>query len=91
MTWADFAQQAPALGAEGEKRFDRSGVILLGSLTKDGSPRISPVEPLIAEGLLLLGMMWQSKKALDLLRAPRCLVHSTITDRHGKEGEYRGV
>lgn len=41
------------------------------------------------EGLLLLGMTWQSKKALDLLRDPRCLVHSTISDRHGTEGEFK--
>ncbi len=34
-------------------------------------------------------MMWQSKKALDLLREPRCLVHSIITDRSGKEGEFK--
>ena len=89
MKWASFAEQAPELAAEGEKRFDSSGVVLVGTLTKDGSPRISPEEPLLLEGHLLLGMMWQSKKALDLIRDPRCLVHSTITDRHGKEGEFK--
>lgn len=34
-------------------------------------------------------MMWQSKKALDLLRDPRCLIHNTITGRHGKDGEFK--
>jgi len=89
MKWDAFATQAPELAAEGEKRFDASGVVLVGTLTKDGSPRISPVEPLIIEGFLLLGMMWHSMKALDLIRDPRCLVHTTITDRHGKEGEFK--
>ena len=34
-------------------------------------------------------MMWQSKKALDLLRDPRCTVHSTISNKDGKEGEFK--
>ena len=58
-------------------------------MRKDGTPRISPVEPLSVGGELMLGMMWQSKKALDLLREPRCLVHSIITDRKGNEGEFK--
>jgi hypothetical protein len=38
-------------------------------------------------------MMWQSQKALDLLRDPRCLVHNSVPDRMGGEGEFklRGV
>jgi hypothetical protein len=32
-------------------------------------------------------MMWQSRKALDLLGDPRCVVHSTVTDRAGTEGD----
>ena len=58
-------------------------------MRKDGTPRISSVEPLIVGGELMLGMMWRSKKALDLLREPRCLVHSIITDRKGNEGEFK--
>jgi hypothetical protein len=34
-------------------------------------------------------MMWQSRKALDLLRDPRCVVHSTVTDRAGTEGDVK--
>lgn len=89
MNWTEFAQAAPELARAGEERFERWGLILLGSVRKDGTPRISPVEPLIVGGELMLGMMWQSKKALDLLREPRCLVHSIITDRSGKEGEFK--
>ena len=89
MNWNEFAKAAPDLAKAGEERFERWGLILLGSLRKDGTPRISPVEPLIVDGELMLGMMWQSKKALDLLRDPRCLVHSIITDRKGNEGEFK--
>ncbi len=89
MNWNEFAQAAPDLAKAGEERFERWGLILLGSMRKDGTPRISPVEPLIVGGELMLGMMWQSKKALDLLREPRCLVHSIITNKDGTEGEFK--
>ncbi len=89
MNWTEFAEAAPDLAKAGEERFERWGLILFGSVRKDGTPRISPVEPLIVDGELLLGMMWQSTKALDLLRDPRCLVHSIITDRKGNDGEFK--
>jgi nitroimidazol reductase NimA-like FMN-containing flavoprotein (pyridoxamine 5'-phosphate oxidase superfamily) len=88
-TWAEFQAGRPTLAAKGEERFDRSGLILLGTIRADGRPRISPVEPVITDGELYLGMMWQSRKAVDLLRDPRCLVHNTVTDRDGKEGEFK--
>ncbi|HEY4948336.1 MAG TPA: pyridoxamine 5'-phosphate oxidase family protein, partial [Acidimicrobiales bacterium] len=63
--------------------------MLVGTLRANGWPRISPVEPLIVDGGLYLGMMWQSRKALDLLGDPRCVVHSTVTDRAGTEGDVK--
>lgn len=89
MTWEEFKQSAPELAALGEERFERTGLVLVGTLRKNGWPRISPVEPLIAHGKLYLGMMWQSRKALDLLRDPRCVVHSVVSDRNGSEGEFK--
>jgi len=89
VSWAEFQTAAPGLADKGEQRFDATGLILLGTLRKDGRPRISPVEPILTDGRLYLGMMWQSKKALDLLRDPRCVVHNTVSDRMGKEGEFK--
>jgi hypothetical protein len=89
VSWAEFQAKAPELASMGEERFDRTGIILLGTVRADGRPRISPVEPVITDGELYLGMMWQSKKALDLLRDPRCLVHNTVADREGKDGEFK--
>lgn len=89
MNWKTFQEVAPELARLAEERFARSGVALLGTLHKDGSPRISPVEPLLAEGELLLGMMWHSTKALDLLRDPRCTLHTAITSLEGTEGECK--
>ena len=88
-TWQQFAAQAPELAALGQTQFARTGLALVGTLRRDGWPRISPVEPFIVEGQLYLGMMWRSVKALDLLRDPRCVVHSTVSDRQGKEGEFK--
>ena len=87
--WQEFKLNASGLAALGEELFERTGLVLIGTLRKNGWPRISPVEPLIAEGHLYLGMMWQSQKALDLLRDPRCTVHSTVSDRDGGEGEFK--
>jgi hypothetical protein len=75
--------------AAGRERIERTGLVLVGTIRRDGTPRISPVEPLIVDGQLYLGMMWRSKKALDLLRDPRCLVHNTISNRNGAEGEFK--
>jgi hypothetical protein len=89
MHWSEFATAAPELARLGEERLEKWGLCLVGSIRKDGTPRISPVEPLITDGKLYLGMMWRSKKALDLLRDPRCLIHSVISDKAGTEGEFK--
>ena len=88
-SWRQFESQAPELAALGEAQLGRTGLALVGTLRRDGWPRISPVEPFIVDGQLYLGMMWRSVKALDLLRDSRCVVHSTVSDREGTEGEFK--
>ena len=89
VAWGEFAAADPELASLGEAQFARTGLALVGTLRRDGWPRISPVEPFIANGQLYLGMMWRSVKALDLLRDPRCVVHSTVSNRDGTEGEFK--
>ncbi len=89
MTWQSFQQYAPDFAALGEEIYERTGMVMLGTLRKDGSPRISPVEVIFTEGQLYLGMMWRSKKALDLLRDPRCTIHSATSDRDGSQGDFK--
>ena len=89
MTWEEFRAGDPELAAIAETRFDADGLVAVGTLRVNGWPRISPVEPLIVDGDLLLGMMWRSRKAVDLLRDPRCVVHSAVRDRHGTEGDVK--
>ena len=88
-TWGEFARAEPELARFGEERFARTGLCLLGTNRKSGFPRISPVEPLIHDGRLYLGMMWRSRKALDLLEDPRCVVHNTVADKAGTDGDFK--
>jgi Pyridoxamine 5'-phosphate oxidase len=87
--WREFHEAMPELAQLVEEEFERTGVGLVGTIRRDGSPRISPVEPVFAHSQLLLGMMWRSQKALDLLRDPRCILHSAITNPDGAETEVK--
>jgi hypothetical protein len=89
MRWEEFAAACPELASLGEERLRARELCLLGTLRKNGYPRISPVEPEFVDGDLMLGMMWQSPKALDLLRDPRCVVHSVVSNREGTEGDFK--
>jgi hypothetical protein len=89
MNWEGFMAAVPGLAGLAEARFRKVGLCLVGTLRKDGSPRISPCELDFAAGELLLGMMWRSRKALDLLRDPRIVVHSVTGDREGTEGDVK--
>ncbi len=89
MNWNEFKTAAPELAEAGETLFERVGAVMVGTLRKDGSPRISPVEPMFAGGELYLGMMPESLKAQDLLRDGRCTVHNVISDKNAAEGEFK--
>ena len=89
MKWQDFAGEAPELAQVGRRRLETTGLALLGTLRKDGSPRISPIEPVFAGEHLLLGLLSSSHKAADLRRDPRCTLLSVVTDPDGSEGEFR--
>ena len=89
LRWSEFAAACPELAALGEERFRSREVMLLGTLRKNGWPRITPVEMDFVDGELLVGMMWRSPKALDLLRDPRYVAHSVVTNRSGEEGDFK--
>jgi Pyridoxamine 5'-phosphate oxidase len=89
MNWTEFSAAAPELAELAEERFARDQLVMLGTLRVDGSPRISPCEVDFASDELLLGMMWQSRKAKDLLRDPRIVVHSVTCNREGTDGDVK--
>ncbi len=89
MRWEQFAAACPELAAIARDRFVRDQLVLVGTLRRDGWPRISPCEVDFAAGQLFLGMMWQSRKALDLQRDPRVVVHSVTTNKDGTDGDVK--
>jgi hypothetical protein len=87
--WRELELGAPVIARLGIARLSCPRVALLGTLRRDASPRISPVEPAIAQGQLLIGAMAWSRKAADLRRDPRYVLHSAVTDPDSGEGELK--
>lgn len=78
MSWHVLAGAAPELAAFGAERLhDR--VAYLATLKEDGSPRLSPVRPVVAAGRLLVFTESGSPKARDLQRGGRYALHGTAT------------
>jgi hypothetical protein len=89
LTWAELEAAAPEIGARGRELLERFQFVLVGTLTKDGSPRVNPVEAYVIDGHLLMNMMPRSLKALDLLRDSRVYVHTPVTSKDGTDGEFK--
>jgi hypothetical protein len=89
LIWKDFKRTVPELATSAEEVLGSNGLALVGTIRRDGSPRISPVEVFFLRDALFLGMMNQSKKALDLLRDPRCIIHNTVSDPEGSQPELK--
>jgi hypothetical protein len=87
--WEKFAAGAPALAALGAERIERFRFVFVGTVRKDGGPRVNPVEAYFVDGELVLNMMWRSLKALDILRDERVYLHTPILDRLGEPGEFK--
>jgi hypothetical protein len=87
MRWEKFESGAPELAGLARAEFERYGMALVATLRKDGSPRISSVLPHVLEGELYLGMMWRSRKAVDLLRDPRLVLRNPVCSNRGDEVE----
>jgi hypothetical protein len=88
-SWSKVVLAAPVIGVAVQERFEAYGLGLLATLRRDGSPRISGIEPLFALDELWLGMMPGSLKALDLLRDGRFALHSATTDKQVTNGDAR--
>lgn len=88
-SWSDVTFAAPDLARLVQARFDATGLGLLATIRRDGSPRISGIEPLFALGELWLGSMPGSRKAADLRRDPRFALHSATADKQVTEGDAK--
>lgn len=87
--WSDLAAGAPPIARLGMARLNTMRVAMLGTVRRDGSPRISPVEPYLVTDCLLVGAMAWSGKAADLSRDPRYVLHSAVAAPDSGEGELK--
>jgi Pyridoxamine 5'-phosphate oxidase len=89
MRWVEFERACPEIGQLARARFGRDQLVMLGTIRRDGYPRVSPCECDFAASRLFVSMMWRSRKALDLLRDPRIVVHSVTTNKDGTDGDVK--
>ena len=85
--WSEFLAAAPDLANYGEHRLE-GRISYLATIRADGSPRVHPVSPFIAQGQLLLYMEPTSPKRHDLRRDSRYAMHASVEDNTGGEGEF---
>jgi len=88
-SWAEFEAAAPELASLVRARFEATGLAFLATVRKDGSPRITGIEPTFEDGELVLGMMAGSRKGADLRRDPRLALHAASVDKEVKEGDAK--
>ncbi len=51
MEWSELVRRQPRLAALAERRLIEPGVVLVATIRRDGTPRLSPVEPLVVDGI----------------------------------------
>ena len=86
-TWAEFANVDPDLAAFGRERID-GAVCFQASLRRDAWPRVHPVEPWIAAGLLLVRFRARSPKVIEVASNGRYALHSPMDNADGIGGEF---
>jgi hypothetical protein len=91
-SWAEFEAEVPELAQKCRELIERFGYMLVGTIRRDGTPRISPVETHFVAGQLVVAMERATLKARDVLRDPRLVLNAPITDPDdpGAELKLRG-
>ncbi|MEV7293286.1 pyridoxamine 5'-phosphate oxidase family protein [Streptomyces microflavus] len=90
LSWSGFATAEPAFADTARRRFQLYKHHVLATLRKDGSPRVTGLEADFRFGELLLGMMPDSRKALDLRRDPRFALQANPgPDAEMNDGDVR--
>ena len=88
-SWGDVERAAATLAETARARFEAHGLGLMATLRHDGSPRISGIEPLFADGELWLGMMPGSRKGADLQKDGRFALHNATVDKQVTDGDVK--
>jgi len=88
-SWSAFETDAPELAAQVRARLEAHRHHVMATLRADGAPRVSGTEVAFWRGDLVLGSMWQARKALDLQRDPRLALHTNPSDEKLDGGDAR--
>jgi hypothetical protein len=88
-TWNHVLHEAPEPAKLAQERIEATGLALLATIRRDGSPRISGIEPSFFDDDLWLGSMDGALKAKDLRRDPRFALHNATVDKEVKEGDVK--
>jgi hypothetical protein len=88
-SWQEFQVEQPDLAAAVQERFDAHDYKVLGTVRRDGSPRLSGVEISVRDGELWLGGLPGSVKFVDLRRDPRFALHSGSDDPSSWRGDAK--
>lgn len=87
--WSSFADRASELASDVEELIDRFGFALVGTIRRDGTPRISPVEVHLVGDDLMLVMLPRTRKAADVRRDDRIVLQSPITNAGDPGAEFK--
>ncbi len=87
ISFPDLLTVAPEIAEPTAARFQASGLGMLGTVRRDGSPRVSPIEVGFHARRLYVGMMPGSTKFLDVERDPRVSLVTAIADKDDLAGE----
>ncbi|HVL99120.1 MAG TPA: pyridoxamine 5'-phosphate oxidase family protein [Egibacteraceae bacterium] len=89
-TWEGFVAESPRIAEVFVRRHTATAnLCMLATLRSDGYPRISPMEPRVFEGQLVLVGMPDTTKFRDLSRDPRFCLHTATVDRYVGDGDVK--
>ena len=87
LTWGEFERAAPEMADFGARRMAER-VMYIGTVRRDGYPRVHPFTPFVSGGRLFAYMEPTSPKGHDLDRDGRYTAHSLVKDMNGTDGEF---
>jgi hypothetical protein len=87
LTWEQFEKAAPEMARFGAQRMSER-VMYIGTVRKDGYPRLHPFTPFVSSGHLFAFMYKTSPKGHDIRRDGRYVIHSLVKDMNGTDGEF---
>jgi len=89
MSWRRLEAEAPELAALAQAQLEAFGAAMLATLRADGAPQLDPIEPVFAEGELLVGSGRRTSKSRNLRRDPRVALHALVRGPDGADPDVK--